>query len=98
MAPPAADENLVPSLTIDARPLRAWQAEAIEKYETEAPTDFLVTATPGAGKTTFGLALAEPAPRRPGDRPDHRRRARPTTCAPSGPTRRCGGGWSSTPT
>jgi superfamily II DNA or RNA helicase len=59
MAPPAADENLVPSLTIDARPLRAWQAEAIEKYETEAPTDFLVTATPGAGKTTFGLALAE---------------------------------------
>ena len=59
MAPPAADENLVPSLTIDARPLRAWQVEAIEKYETEAPTDFLVTATPGAGKTTFGLALAE---------------------------------------
>ena len=59
MAPPAADENLVPSLTIDARPLRAWQAEAIEKYETEAPSDFLVTATPGAGKTTFGLALAE---------------------------------------
>jgi superfamily II DNA or RNA helicase len=59
MAPPAADENLVPSLTIDARPLRAWQAEAIEKYEAEAPTDFLVTATPGAGKTTFGLALAE---------------------------------------
>jgi superfamily II DNA or RNA helicase len=46
-------------LTIDPTPLRAWQAEAIEKYETEAPTDFLVTATPGAGKTTFGLALAE---------------------------------------
>ncbi|HET9649222.1 MAG TPA: DEAD/DEAH box helicase family protein [Microlunatus sp.] len=39
-------------------PLRAWQAEAIEKYESEAPTDFLVTATPGAGKTTFGLTLA----------------------------------------
>ena len=39
-------------------PLRAWQAEAIEKYEAEAPDDFLVTATPGAGKTTFGLALA----------------------------------------
>ncbi|HZA71785.1 MAG TPA: DEAD/DEAH box helicase [Propionibacteriaceae bacterium] len=39
-------------------PLRAWQAEAIEKYEAEAPNDFLVTATPGAGKTTFGLALA----------------------------------------
>ena len=39
-------------------PLRAWQAEAIEKYETATPSDFLVTATPGAGKTTFGLALA----------------------------------------
>jgi superfamily II DNA or RNA helicase len=39
-------------------PLRAWQAEAIGKYESEAPSDFLVTATPGAGKTTFGLALA----------------------------------------
>jgi superfamily II DNA or RNA helicase len=39
-------------------PLRAWQAEAIEKYETDAPVDFLVTATPGAGKTTFGLTLA----------------------------------------
>ena len=42
----------------DAMPLRAWQAEAIEKYESDAPQDFLVTATPGAGKTTFGLALA----------------------------------------
>src|SRR5690348_13497618 len=41
-----------------AMPLRAWQAEAIEKYEGAAPADFLVTATPGAGKTTFGLALA----------------------------------------
>ena len=48
----------MPSLTIDAMPLRAWQAEAIEKYESEAPDDFLVTATPGAGKTTFALALA----------------------------------------
>jgi superfamily II DNA or RNA helicase len=40
-------------------PLRAWQAEAIEKYESESPADFLVTATPGAGKTTFGLTLAQ---------------------------------------
>lgn len=38
--------------------LRAWQAEALEKYQTGDPRDFLVTATPGAGKTTFGLALA----------------------------------------
>ena len=45
-------------LTTQPMPLRAWQAEAIEKYETSSPTDFLVTATPGAGKTAFGLALA----------------------------------------
>lgn len=43
--------------------LRAWQAEAIERYferdqgETE-PRDFLVAATPGSGKTTFALRLA----------------------------------------
>jgi superfamily II DNA or RNA helicase len=39
-------------------PLRAWQAEAIEKYDAASPVDFLVTATPGAGKTAFGLTVA----------------------------------------
>ena len=48
----------MPPVTNDPMPLRAWQVEAIEKYESESPADFLVTATPGAGKTTFGLALA----------------------------------------
>ena len=38
--------------------LRAWQSEAIESYLSEVRDDFLVTATPGAGKTTFALALA----------------------------------------
>jgi superfamily II DNA or RNA helicase len=38
--------------------LRAWQAEALARYQETAPTDFLVTATPGAGKTAFALALA----------------------------------------
>lgn len=39
--------------------LRAWQRAAILAYEAESPRrDFLVTATPGAGKTTFALALA----------------------------------------
>lgn len=40
--------------------LRAWQTEALAAYEqTDTPRrDFLVTATPGAGKTTFALALA----------------------------------------
>lgn len=39
--------------------LRKWQAEALEKYRTQNTRDFLVTATPGAGKTTFALTLAE---------------------------------------
>ncbi len=38
--------------------LRLWQREALAKYHTEARKDFLVTATPGAGKTTFALSLA----------------------------------------
>ncbi|MDQ1744249.1 MAG: hypothetical protein QOE23_2588 [Pseudonocardiales bacterium] len=38
--------------------LRLWQREALAKYETEAHKDFLLTATPGAGKTTFALSLA----------------------------------------
>ena len=38
--------------------LRQWQREALAAYETASPQDFLVTATPGAGKTTFALALA----------------------------------------
>jgi superfamily II DNA or RNA helicase len=39
-------------------PLRAWQAEALEAYRAAASKDFLVTATPGAGKTAFALRLA----------------------------------------
>jgi superfamily II DNA or RNA helicase len=42
----------------DSRPLRAWQQAALERYEEQSPKDFLVTATPGAGKTTFALTLA----------------------------------------
>jgi superfamily II DNA or RNA helicase len=38
--------------------LRVWQREALAKYETEPRKDFLLTATPGAGKTTFALSLA----------------------------------------
>jgi superfamily II DNA or RNA helicase len=44
--------------TTSARPLRAWQQEALDRYEELSPKDFLVTATPGAGKTTFALTLA----------------------------------------
>ncbi|WP_414601929.1 DEAD/DEAH box helicase [Micrococcus sp.] len=39
--------------------LRQWQQEALEKYLTEAPQDFLAVATPGAGKTTFALRVAK---------------------------------------
>ncbi|GAA1362447.1 DEAD/DEAH box helicase [Arthrobacter rhombi] len=38
--------------------LRQWQTEALDKYFTEKPRDFLAVATPGAGKTTFALRVA----------------------------------------
>ena len=38
--------------------LRAWQQEALELYFANNPRDFLASATPGAGKTTFALRLA----------------------------------------
>ncbi|TDP92052.1 DEAD/DEAH box helicase [Labedaea rhizosphaerae] len=41
-----------------ARPLRAWQRRALTKYLAAKPKDFLATATPGAGKTVFGLRIA----------------------------------------
>jgi superfamily II DNA or RNA helicase len=38
--------------------LRSWQVNALQKYHAQGQRDFLVTATPGAGKTTFALAVA----------------------------------------
>src|SRR5215475_6677219 len=38
--------------------LRAWQRAALAEYEAATRRDFLVTATPGAGKTAFALTLA----------------------------------------
>jgi superfamily II DNA or RNA helicase len=43
----------------DLSRLRAWQAEAIRLYLSKPRTNFTVTATPGAGKTTFALTLAK---------------------------------------
>jgi superfamily II DNA or RNA helicase len=40
------------------RPLRAWQRRAITKYLARGPKDFMAVATPGAGKTVFGLRVA----------------------------------------
>lgn len=56
----AARTGLLPD--IDLARLRPWQRAAIEAYHAACgpggSRDFLVTATPGAGKTTFALALA----------------------------------------
>lgn len=58
-----AAENLSPAYPQRAawgtsRPLRAWQAAALERYLRDLPQDFLAVATPGAGKTTFALRVA----------------------------------------
>jgi superfamily II DNA or RNA helicase len=38
--------------------LRSWQRRALARYLAARPKDFLAAATPGAGKTTFGLRVA----------------------------------------
>jgi superfamily II DNA or RNA helicase len=48
-----------PSFVMPASPLRGWQRAALAAYFTADRPDFLVTATPGAGKTTFALAVAQ---------------------------------------
>ena len=42
----------------DSRPLRAWQKEATEAVRAHTAASFLASATPAAGKTTFGLHIA----------------------------------------
>jgi superfamily II DNA or RNA helicase len=42
----------------DARPLRSWQEQATEAVRAHSGTSFLASATPAAGKTTFGLHIA----------------------------------------
>jgi superfamily II DNA or RNA helicase len=59
----SAAEHLPPSFPDRAAwgtagTLRAWQEEAIQTYLEKQPRDFLASATPGAGKTTFALRLA----------------------------------------
>lgn len=52
------------NMSIDERPIvgaefRDWQLSAIQKFhKMRRPADFLVSATPGAGKTTMALGLA----------------------------------------
>lgn len=52
-----AAEDLA-AATISGPPLRAWQRRALTRYLARGPKDFLAVATPGAGKTTFGLRVA----------------------------------------
>ncbi len=59
----AAAEHLSPAYPAraawgTASRLRAWQAEALQRYLDDDPRDFLAVATPGAGKTTFALRVA----------------------------------------
>jgi superfamily II DNA or RNA helicase len=46
------------------RPLRAWQQRALELVLSKPAGDFLASATPAAGKTTFGLRVAHDLLRR----------------------------------
>lgn len=55
LLPPAYPERAARGT---AGSLRAWQEEAIRRYLETEPRDFLASATPGAGKTTFALRLA----------------------------------------
>ena len=52
----------MPSLTLPSwpadRPLRAWQQEAAAAVLGHSRDSFLASATPAAGKTTFGLHIA----------------------------------------
>lgn len=38
-------------------PLRDWQEQALQQFLAQQPDDFLVVATPAAGKTTYALVL-----------------------------------------
>ena len=42
----------------DSRPLRTWQKQATEAVRAHTAQSFLASATPAAGKTTFGLHIA----------------------------------------
>jgi superfamily II DNA or RNA helicase len=60
----AAYPNAVPGPCVSLpewpadRPLRAWQAAALRALEEHSGSSFLASATPAAGKTTFGLRVA----------------------------------------
>lgn len=56
------DPESGPGLTLPGwpsdRPLRSWQKEALAELASHSGRSFLASATPAAGKTTFGLRVA----------------------------------------
>jgi len=56
-APASTPHRQLPGWPSD-RPLRAWQTAALERVLAAPGGDFLTSATPAAGKTTFGLRVA----------------------------------------
>jgi superfamily II DNA or RNA helicase len=54
----ALPEPAAPVLSPDLPALRGWQRAAYEEYFRVAKRDFLLVATPGAGKTTYALTIA----------------------------------------
>src|SRR3954454_14686322 len=56
-APGAARSRALPHWPI-TRPLRTWPQEALEAVFSHEGSAFLASATPAAGKTTFGLRVA----------------------------------------
>jgi superfamily II DNA or RNA helicase len=55
--PPARTRRTLPDWPT-TRPLRAWQLAALEVLDRHDGGSFLASATPAAGKTTFGLHVA----------------------------------------
>ncbi|MEJ7893887.1 MAG: DEAD/DEAH box helicase family protein [Solirubrobacteraceae bacterium] len=56
-SPPSTRSRALPPWPADRR-LRAWQKAAAEAFEASGASAFLASATPAAGKTTFGLRVA----------------------------------------
>jgi superfamily II DNA or RNA helicase len=52
-------ESAAPVLHPDLPSLRGWQSAAYAEYFRVARRDFLLVATPGAGKTTYALTVAK---------------------------------------
>ena len=57
-----APESAAPVLQQNLPSLRGWQKAAYAEYFNAAKRDFLLVATPGAGKTTYALTIAKQPP------------------------------------